>query len=298
MRQLVMGAALLLATWPAVGAQENKDKPKANEPSPAAEQLRALTAKFNTAQRELYKVLDDVKTQEEAEKIIEETKLNEKADKLTAEFAKRIFAVAENNASDADVAADALVWVVQHAQSTPEAKKAVDQLIRDHLARPQIDQLLPRMVYSPSESADKLVRAAADKADNAERKATRRYYLATYLKNKGEGVALFKTLDDKTRHKIEQRYGKEYLARLTADDPAKYLGEAETLFDALAKDAGDTKVRDQSIKELAASELYEIRYLAIGKVAPEIEGEDIDAKRFSLSEYRGKVVVLDFWGNW
>jgi hypothetical protein len=38
--------------------------------------------------------------------------------------------------------------------------------------------------------------------------------------------------------------------------------------------------------------------LEIGKVAPEIEGEDIDGQRFKLSDYRGKVVVLDFWGNW
>ena len=35
-----------------------------------------------------------------------------------------------------------------------------------------------------------------------------------------------------------------------------------------------------------------------GQEAPEIEGEDIDGKKFKLSEYRGKVVVLDFWGHW
>ena len=36
----------------------------------------------------------------------------------------------------------------------------------------------------------------------------------------------------------------------------------------------------------------------IGQTAPEIEGEDIDGQRFKLSDYRGKVVVLDFWGDW
>ena len=36
----------------------------------------------------------------------------------------------------------------------------------------------------------------------------------------------------------------------------------------------------------------------IGNQAPEISGEDIDGTPFKLSDYRGKVVVLDFWGDW
>ena len=36
----------------------------------------------------------------------------------------------------------------------------------------------------------------------------------------------------------------------------------------------------------------------VGMTAPEIEGEDIDGKTFKLSDYRGKVVLLDFWGHW
>jgi cytochrome oxidase Cu insertion factor (SCO1/SenC/PrrC family) len=38
--------------------------------------------------------------------------------------------------------------------------------------------------------------------------------------------------------------------------------------------------------------------LEIGKVAPDIEGVDLDQVPFRLSDYRGKVVVLDFWGDW
>ncbi|MCR9245427.1 MAG: redoxin domain-containing protein [bacterium] len=34
------------------------------------------------------------------------------------------------------------------------------------------------------------------------------------------------------------------------------------------------------------------------KMAPEIEGVDFDGTRFRLSDYRGKVVMLDFWGHW
>ena len=36
----------------------------------------------------------------------------------------------------------------------------------------------------------------------------------------------------------------------------------------------------------------------VGQTAPEIEGPDLDNKDFKLSDYRGKVVLLDFWGHW
>jgi hypothetical protein len=38
--------------------------------------------------------------------------------------------------------------------------------------------------------------------------------------------------------------------------------------------------------------------LAVGAVAPEIVGVDQDGKPLKLSDFRGKVVLLDFWGKW
>ena len=38
--------------------------------------------------------------------------------------------------------------------------------------------------------------------------------------------------------------------------------------------------------------------LAVGRPAPEIEGTDMDGKPLRLSDYKGKVVVLVFWGTW
>ena len=52
---------------------------------------------------------------------------------------------------------------------------------------------------------------------------------------------------------------------------------------------------------LASAQLDRIKNipnLIVGKVAPEIVGEDIDGKPLKLSDYRGKVVVLTFWGHW
>src|SRR5262245_35511516 len=38
--------------------------------------------------------------------------------------------------------------------------------------------------------------------------------------------------------------------------------------------------------------------IEVGQIAQDISAEDIDGVPFKLSDYRGKVVVLDFWGHW
>ncbi len=37
---------------------------------------------------------------------------------------------------------------------------------------------------------------------------------------------------------------------------------------------------------------------AVGRAAPEIVGTDLDGRPMKLSDFRGKVVMLDFWGDW
>ena len=69
----------------------------------------------------------------------------------------------------------------------------------------------------------------------------------------------------------------------------------EALFERAAKEYADVKFRAGTVGETAKSELYEIRHLSIGMVAPDIEGVDQDGEQFKLSDYRGKVVLLYFW---
>ena len=49
---------------------------------------------------------------------------------------------------------------------------------------------------------------------------------------------------------------------------------------------------------LIAAHAHPPKALGIGQVAPDITGGDVDGKAFKLSDYRGKIVVLDFWGDW
>jgi predicted Zn finger-like uncharacterized protein len=38
--------------------------------------------------------------------------------------------------------------------------------------------------------------------------------------------------------------------------------------------------------------------LNVSQLAPEIEAGDLDGVNFKLSDYRGKIILLDFWGHW
>ncbi len=48
----------------------------------------------------------------------------------------------------------------------------------------------------------------------------------------------------------------------------------------------------------AAGKVYRFENLVVGKVAPDFEAEDVEGTPFKLSDYRGKVTVVDFWGFW
>jgi predicted protein tyrosine phosphatase len=299
MRQPLIGI-LLLASLSTAGARaddKDKDKPKPDSP---AQQLQALFAEHQKASTALYKPVEDAKTPEEQEKVVEKEKIPEKFRKLHAEYARRVLDFAAKHPTERKLVGDALAWIVRNDASTPEAAKAIDAIIRDHLndKNQEIDRLLSSLCYDVTEPGERLLRVVAEKAEDKERRIQGRYFLALNLKNRAEGINLAKVLDEKIRKQVEQLRGKQYLDWMASGDPAKFLKEAENLYEALAKDSGDVKVFNQTIKELVASELFEIRNLAIGKVAPEIEGEDINGKSFKLRDYRGKVVVLDFWGHW
>ena len=51
------------------------------------------------------------------------------------------------------------------------------------------------------------------------------------------------------------------------------------------------------ISRLAEDELYIISNLSKGRVAPELEGADSGGRPMKLSDFKGKVVVLLFWGS-
>jgi hypothetical protein len=48
----------------------------------------------------------------------------------------------------------------------------------------------------------------------------------------------------------------------------------------------------------AAGLLFRLENLKVGKNVPEFETRDVEDQPFKISDYRGKVVVIQFWGLW
>jgi hypothetical protein len=95
---------------------------------------------------------------------------------------------------------------------------------------------------------------------------------------------------------FEGLFGKGYLEELQRQDRTRASREAEALFGRAVAKYGDVKLPGGgTVGEKAKAELYEIRHLSVGKEAPDIEGQDQDGKQFKLSDYKGKVMLLDFW---
>ena len=66
--------------------------------------------------------------------------------------------------------------------------------------------------------------------------------------------------------------------------------------DLLAAQAGCEEGSD--LAEAVTGYLFELDNLQIGMIAPDIVAADLDGVEFKLSDYRGKIVMLDFWGDW
>jgi hypothetical protein len=109
---------------------------------------------------------------------------------------------------------------------------------------------------------------------------------------------LLRTVMEKSPHKAVQAKAAFTLA-VSLHEQGKDK-EAEALFEKILADKAMAAAPNYrgTLGKAAEGYLFEIRNLAIGKAAPEVTGEDIEGQPLRLSDYRGKVVVLDFWGHW
>ena len=281
----------------------SKDSKQAPQETAAQAEYRRLTEEFARREKDYVKEYSEAKTDEQRLKVQDRYPRPESV-------SPKLLELAQKNAND-PVAFDALVWIVNGVQKGPDPAKALELIERDYVREDRIGKLCNELVSSYTEAEARFLRAELEKNPTPEIKAIACLSLARQLLRRSQMKAQLDGLDAFLRSRIEKEKGKEFFTLVEHYDTESLRRRAQGFLDRLVKDYGAFELSNpklgfiqkqypskRTIAEAAVGPLFEVRHLAIGMTAPEIEGEDLDGHRFKLSDYRGKVVLLDFWGHW
>jgi hypothetical protein len=291
MRRHAWALAALLA-FPAVARSQ---EPTDAEKGTPEERYQRLLKEYQSQQEAFSRAYQEAKTDAERQKV-----LREKAPD-PSKFLPRFLALAEEDPKSR-VGFDALMWIIQNDRNgrVGIAAKAFDLLEREYLADERLAKVVPLLLYSFSRSAERLLRDALEKSPHREVKALacltlaeRSHYFAGFFRRADEPKD-----EPAAKARRESLFGRDYARELEAKGDDGLDTDALALFERAKAEFADVKLPRGTVGESAEHSIFELTNLLIGKPAPEIAGKDIDGKEMKLSDYRGKVVVLDFWGDW
>lgn len=261
MRKAIVLATTLVLFAVALGHQS---PPKAGNQSALSKEWGALQRSYETALQEYYLPLRNAKTEEEAAKVkLDETKNPNRA------FIPKIHAFAVK-AKNRPEAAEAWLFLARISAPGFEAtnNEAIVKLTTTFVKSPQLEGFCGQLPYMFYEMSNAKAREAKQ-------------------------LKLLRTIEAKNP--------------LPGVKAAAIMAQAEVIGDASPEKAQQQIALINSVMEkypttrygkLAKAKKFEAEFLSVGKPAPDFEAKDENDVSFKLSEYKGKVVVLDFWGFW
>ena len=288
MQRLVTGILMLLAL--SVGAGEGIAQGKPGTP---AEQYKLLREEYERASSSGVPLTD-----------AERLEFVGYAYKQRYALAVKFLELAERYPND-PIGFDALVQAVWQVNGTPwpvelvgedtARAKAFDLIQRDHIRSDKLGPLCQRVSYGFCKEYETFLSSVLTKNPHRQVQAMACLSFAQFLNGRLQRVDLCRGQPELAKE-FAGLYGKAYLAELQQQDRDKAVKEIENLLEQARQKYGDERLPGgETVAGRAKMQLFEIRDLRIGNNAPDIEGEDQDGKRFKLSDYRGKVVLLDFW---
>jgi len=264
---------------------------------PPPEKYRALVVE----RQELPEELASVRTDEERNRV--RARL--------ASLPTRFLALADEHPDD-PIALDALIQTVSLVNATafPESgaespgDRALSRLLRGHVDSEKLGPVCQQILFGFHRGHETFLRSVLARSPHREVQALACLSLAQHLDNRLQRLDVLKDQDGtELVERYHRVFGRDCVEELQQQDRAAIATEAEALFVRAAQEYGDVPIpvtcfgSGGTVGAKAGAELFQIRHLSIGKEAPEIEGEDQEGRRFKLSDYRGKVVLLDFWNH-
>ncbi len=241
-----------------------KDPPPAkadDKPKTPADEFAAIAKEMQEKESAALKRFREAKDPQEKKKIRDEFFTLKEAGQ------NKLFELAKKHPRE-----EAAFAAISFAAARGNAQ-AIDLVLQHHLENKNIGMLCVQLSMDGNAQANKLIRAVLEKAKNQETRGTATLALAMSLKNQADASE-----DEKL------------VPQLQAD--------SEKLFVTIEKDFAALKTPLGVAGEVAKKSLFELRNLSVGRTAPDLTGEDLEGKAIKLSDYRGKVIFLDFWAHW
>ena len=88
------------------------------------------------------------------------------------------------------------------------------------------------------------------------------------------------------------------LALQASNTTGQHSADAIVQLERIMAEFRDVPLGGKTLGAMAEDQLYVLKNLSIGSKAPNIEGKDANGNSLKLSDFEGKVVVLDFWADW
>lgn len=274
MRMLLSAAVLAAGVTFSVADDPKKSDDKAAEKKAEGtpkEKFAAIQKKLRTDQQDWMK---EYQSAEPAER----SKLMNKRGEIMTAAAKAALALAKEHPTD-EVALDALTMAIQVGNPKIQSE-AGDFLIEKFGDDDKLAKLIPMLNNGPS--AKKML---SDLGEKSKSKNVR-------------GVAKFTVLEEEIEAADYPRTGK-------SPDPKEVAEKFKDLgvkLNAITTDYGDVEIaqgRGSSTIAKAADKLkFFMDNLTIGKTLPDVSAETLKGEKAKISDYRGKVLVVDIWATW
>ncbi|MFO0983276.1 MAG: hypothetical protein U1E76_16340 [Planctomycetota bacterium] len=243
-------------------------------------QVNAITAEFDQAQDAFYKQLSTLKTDDERSAFFKSGQPSE------ASFAARLWPIIDADARD-EAALQALSWIATRARGADQ-QRALPILMQHHVAAESIGEVCLTLESSSKPEVHAFLRRVIDENPSATAQGKACFALAKSLQGIAQAAGRSKKLTGVVGESGEQL------------DASTVMAQAEELFTRCAEEYNDIELYSPqyTIGDASRGVLFEAKHLQLGMVAPDIHGKDAEGVEFKTSDYRGKVVVVDFWGYW
>ena len=218
------------------------------------------------------------------------------ANRQDRQFVRPFLEVAEKYAGTKP-ALDSLTWVLKRFESGSNADRAITMLVESHAAHREIEELYLHIGNNPSLKVAVFYRRVIAVNKNPTAVGRAHFRLGNYLVRQAE-IAREVRANPDSLDKFKLFYGSALTEYLQKVDLSSIRKDALKQFTIAVEKYPKVRTYKGELSELAGREKFKMEHLTVGGVAPEIVGEDIAGKPMRLSDYRGKVVLLDFWGDW